>query len=159
VLAVNAALAVSVSAVVLSLQLIVATRPAPLSVGVTTQLAELLCVLGKLSVAKVPVVVLVPVVSVTVPLTPSHMWLLAHAIAGPVPAAAPAPRPMVPEPIMNLPATNPVAVELPLDVTVSTAAGLDPPLSTSNPPVPLPVEPLINTAFAPAPALISVWPF
>jgi hypothetical protein len=39
VLAVNAVLAVSVSAVVLSFQVIVVASPAPLSVGVTTQFA------------------------------------------------------------------------------------------------------------------------
>jgi hypothetical protein len=116
--------------VVLSLQDAVVTRPTPLCKTSTTQLAELVCVFGKLSVASVPVVVLVPVVSVTAPLTPSHTWPLAHAIAGLVPAAAPAPIDIVPEPIMNLPDTNPVAVVFPLAVTESTAAGLDPPLST-----------------------------
>src|ERR1700678_2407252 len=112
------------------------TRPVPLRVGVTTQFASLLCVLGKLKVASVPVVVLVPVVSVTVPLTPSQTWLVAHAIVGLEPAAAFAARDMVPEPSMNLPETNPAAVVLPLPETVSTAAGLEPPLSTSNPLVP-----------------------
>ena len=129
-LAVNAALAVNVTAVVLSLQLIEVTSPAPLSVGVNTQFAEFECVLGKLSVARVPVVVLVPVVSVTVPLTPSHTCPLAHAIVGPDPAAAPAPIDIVPDPIMNLPDKNPVAVVLPLPEVEKTTAGLDPPFST-----------------------------
>ena len=66
---------------------------------------------------------LVPVVSVTVPLTPSHTWPLVQAIAGPVPAAAPVPNDIVPEPIMNFPDTKPVAVVFPLPVTVSTADG------------------------------------
>jgi hypothetical protein len=130
VLAVSAALAVSVSAVVLSLQLIEVTSPVPLSVAVTTQLAMFVCVFGKLSVASVPVVVLVPVVSAAVPLTPSHTWLVTHANVAPDPADAPAPSDIVPEPIMNLPETNPVAVVLPFAVVEKTAAGLDPPLST-----------------------------
>jgi hypothetical protein len=121
VLAVNAVFAVSVNAVVLSLQVIDVTNPVPLSVGITTQLALLVCVFGKLSVASVPVVVPVPVVSATVPLTPSHTWLLAHAIVGLVPAAAPAVIDIVPSPIMNLPAINPFAVVLPLPVTVNSA--------------------------------------
>jgi hypothetical protein len=133
VLAVSAVLAVRVSAVVLSLQVMVVTRPEPLSAVETTQLELFECVLGKLNVASVPVVVPVPVVSVTVPLTPSQTWLEAQAIAGPVPAAAFAASDMVPEPSMNLPERNPAAVVLPLPETVSTAAGLDPPLSTSSP--------------------------
>ena len=152
----SAVLAVSVSAVVLSLQLIVVTRPELLRVGVTTQLASFECVLGKPKVASVPVVGLVPVVSVTVPLTPSQMWLVAQAIVGLDPAAELAVSDMVLVPIMNLPETNPVAVVLPLPETVSTAAGLEPPLSTSRPPVPLPVVLFRTTAFAPAPELISV---
>jgi hypothetical protein len=159
VLAVKAVLAVSVTAVVDSVQVAVVTRPTPLCSTSTTQFAEFVCVFGKLIVASVPVVVLVPVVSVTVPLTPSHTWPLAQVIAGLVPAAAPVASDIVPDPIMNLPDTNPVAVVLPLPVTDSTAAGLAPPLSTENPPVPLLVELLITTAFAPAPELISVWPF
>jgi hypothetical protein len=116
------------------------------------------CVLGKLSVASAPVAGLVPVVNVTVPLTPSHTWLVLHAIAGLVPAAAPVASVIVPDPIMNLPDTNPVAVVFPLPVTVSTAAGLEPPLSTSNPPVPLLAVPFNTTAFAPAPELRFVLP-
>src|SRR5580698_9237101 len=99
----------------------VVTIPEPLRVSATRQLAWLVCVLGKLSVASVPVVGLVPVVSVTVPLTPSHTWLVAHAIDGLVPAAAPAVSDIVPLPMMNLPCRNPVAVVFPLPVTCSAA--------------------------------------
>src|SRR5579863_6359116 len=137
----------------------VVTRPVPLSVGETTQLAWLVWVLGKLKVASVPVVGLVPVVRVTAPLTPSQTWLAAQAIVGPVPDAAPAVRLMVPCPIMNLPERNPLAVVLPLLVTASADAGLEPPLSTRNPPVPLPVELLMTTAFDPLPELMTVCPF
>jgi hypothetical protein len=80
---------------------------------------------------------LVPVVSVTVPLTPSHTWLVAHAIEGLAPAAAPAVSVIVLLPMKNLPETNPVAVVLPAPVTVSTVDGLAAPFCTSKPLVPL----------------------
>jgi hypothetical protein len=130
VLAVSAVLAVSVNAVVDSVHVAVVTRPTPLCNTSTMQFAEFVRVFGKLSVASVPVIVLVPVVSVTVPLTPSQTWPLAQAIDGLVPAATPVPGDIAPDPIMNLPDKNPVAVVFPLDVTDSTAAGLDPPLCT-----------------------------
>jgi hypothetical protein len=114
--AVSAVFAVIVIAVVLSVHVLLAIIPVALSV-LTKQLAWFVCVFGKLSVASVPVVGLVPVVRVTVPLTPSHRWLVAHAICGPVPAAAPAATPIVPVPMMNLPCRNPVAVVFPLPVT------------------------------------------
>ena len=94
---------------------------APALCVVTMQLAAFVCVFGNPRVAKVPVVGLVPVVKVTVPLTPSHTWLVAHAIEGLVPAAVPAVSVIVPVPIMNLPCKNPVAVVFPAPVTCKAA--------------------------------------
>src|SRR5208337_183023 len=94
----------------------------------------------------------VPVVSVTVPLTPSQTWLAAQAIDGDVPAAAPVASDMVDVPIMNLPETNPAAVVLPLPETVRIVDGLEPPFCTRIPPVPLPVDPLMTRGFPPPPA-------
>ena len=114
--AVSAVFAVIVIAVVLSTHVLVVIIAVALNV-LTMQLAWFVCVFGKLSVASVPVVGLVPVVSVTVPLTPSHRWLVAHAICGLDPAAAPAATPIVPVPMMNFPCRKPVAVVFPLPVT------------------------------------------
>ena len=122
------------------------------------QFAWLLCVFGNVSVASVPVVGLVPVVSVTVPLTPSHTWLVAHAIDGLVPAAAPAAIVIVPVPMMNFPCRKPVAVVFPLPVTWKAAVEeFEPPSYTMNPLVPDPLVLFTTTAFAPAPALIVVF--
>jgi hypothetical protein len=118
--AAGAAFAVIVIAVVLSLQVFVVITAVALSV-VTMQFAWFVCVFGKLSVARVPVDGLVPVVRVTVPLRPSHTWFVAHAIDGPVPAAAPAANVILPVPIMNFPCRNPVAVVFPLPPTCSAA--------------------------------------
>jgi hypothetical protein len=100
--AVSAVFAVIVIAVVLSVHVFVVIIPVALSV-LTMQLAWFECVFGKFIVASVPVVGLVPVVRVTVPLTPSHVWFVAHAICGLDPAAAPAATPIVPVPMMNFP--------------------------------------------------------
>src|SRR6202035_1345293 len=101
----------------------------------------------------------VPIVSVAVPLTPSHTWLLVQANVAPVPAAAPAEKLIVPVPIANLPATKPFAVTFPLPVTVSSAVADEaPPPYTINPPVPDPEVLLIATAFAPTPAFSVVCP-
>ena len=77
--------------------------------------------MGKVSVPSVPVAGLVPVVSVTVPLTPSQTWLAAQTIIAPLPAADPAAMVIVPEPMANLPERNPFAVTFPLPVTVNSA--------------------------------------
>jgi hypothetical protein len=114
--AVSAVFAVIVIAVVLSAHVLLVIIPVAPNV-LTMQLAWFECVFGKFSVARVPVVGLVPVVSVTVPLTPSHTWLVAHAMLGPDPAAAPAATPIVPVPMMNFPCRKPVAVVFPLPVT------------------------------------------
>ncbi len=95
--AVSAAFAVIVIAVVLSVHVLLVIIAVALSV-VTMQLAWFVCVFGKLNVASVPVVGLVPVVSVTVPLIPSHVWFVVHAIVGLDPAAAPGARPSTPCP-------------------------------------------------------------
>jgi hypothetical protein len=114
--AVSAVFAVIVIAVVLSVHVLLVIIPVALSV-LTMQFAWFECVFGKFSVASVPVVGLVPVVSVTVPLTPSHTWLVAHAIDGLDPAAAPADIVIVPVPMRNFPCRKPVAVVFPLPVT------------------------------------------
>jgi len=114
--AISAVFAVIVIAVVLSTHVLVVIIAVALNV-LTMQLAWFVCVFGKLSVASVPVVGLVPVVSVTVPLTPSHRWLVAHAICGLDPAVAPAGTPIVPVPMMIFPGSEPVAVVFPLPVT------------------------------------------
>ena len=93
--------------------------------------------MGNEIVATVPVVGLVPVVSVTVPLTPSHEWFVVQAIDGLDPASAPVASVIVPLPIKNLPETNPVAVVLPLPVTVNTVDGDAAPFCTTSPAVPL----------------------
>jgi len=100
--AVNAVFAVIVIAVVLSVHVFVVIIPVALSV-LTMQLAWFVCVFGKPRGPSVPVGGPGPVVSGHVPLTPSHVWLVAHAMVGLDPAAAPAATPIVPVPIMNFP--------------------------------------------------------
>uniref|UniRef100_E6QPH3 Uncharacterized protein n=1 Tax=mine drainage metagenome TaxID=410659 RepID=E6QPH3_9ZZZZ len=64
---------IKVAPVVVSAHSIAFTKPTPLAVMLTTQFALAVCAYGKVSVASVPVVVPVPVVSVSVPLTPSQV--------------------------------------------------------------------------------------